>query len=118
MNVFGMLKRIISQNDSFAAEANARMAVMDRQAEEFAKTCEICSGIVYLCPDCKRPIKSHSHENDYLCDCLDPALVEFWASGGSSSRCGNEMRFVNPVREHDGARISGYGLAGPMRVIE
>lgn len=75
---------------------NARMAAMDRAAARFAETCELCLGTaVYLCPKCREPISTHSHENDYLCE----------AHG-----------FVNPIRQHDGARISGDGRCGALRV--
>lgn len=70
---------------------------MDRAALEFGETCEICNGAaVYLCPHCKVPIESHSHENDYICA---------------------THSFVNPIRQVDGARINGDGRTHRIQVI-
>lgn len=30
-------------------------------------TCPICAGERWVCPVCKKPITTHSHENDYIC---------------------------------------------------
>ena len=57
-------------------------------------TCEICAGVVYLCPICREPISEHSHENDFIC---------------------KTHSFVNPIREHDGARINGDGQQTELR---
>lgn len=101
---------------TFVAAANAQMAAMDRAAEKYGRECEICAGVIYLCPDCKRPITMHSHENDYLCDCQDPALDAIYAEGGCSSVARSTSRFVNPIRATDGARIIGHGYPGPIKV--
>ena len=73
------------------AGVNAMNAAMDRRAEENERTCEICLGTaVYLCPTCRTPIATHSHEHDYLCD---------------------THGFVDPIRQHDGVAINGGGWA-------
>lgn len=81
----------------YAASVNASFAAMDRMAERQRTDCEICNGTaVYLCPYCKEPIRDHSHENDFICE---------------------RHSFVSPIRQHDGARISGDGSCGSVRVI-
>lgn len=68
---------------------NARFAAMDRAAVRNASSCEICNRTaVYVCPICAVPVGDHTHEHDYICD---------------------THGFVNPIRQHDGARIDGSG---------
>lgn len=68
---------------------NVRGSAMDRTAARMATHCELCNGVVYLCPVCREPITTHSHENDYFCE---------------------THGFVNPIRQHDNARINGDGV--------
>jgi hypothetical protein len=71
------------------------LAYLEERSEFERKSCEICNGVVYLCPICRVPIEGHSHENDFIC---------------------KTHSFVNPIREHDGARINGDGVCGaPLR---
>ena len=74
-----------------AAHARAEQyRKQQREREEAA--CDICSGrSKYFCPICKEPISTHTHENDFLCA---------------------THSFVNPIRESDGALISGDGCIG------
>lgn len=84
----------LSGESASVASVNARFAVMDRQADRNGTTCEICNGTaVYLCPICREVIETHSHENDYIC---------------------KTHSFVSPVRQKDGARISGDGGCHPV----
>lgn len=77
-------------------DVNARFAMMDLMADRQAEQCEICNGTaVYLCPICREPV-GHSHENDFICE---------------------THSFVNPIRQHDGARISGDGSCHALTVI-
>src|SRR5262245_4938731 len=86
---------------------NERFAQRDRTAQMFAKTCPICNGTdVFLCPDCRYPIKSHSHENDYMCDCWTKEMAE---CAMDSSVAPGALRNVNPIRQRDGAVIAGHG---------
>ena len=72
---------------------NARIAATDRAAEHRRSRCELCNGTaIYLCPICRERITCHSHEGDFLCEVHS---------------------FVNPIRQHGGARINGLGRCGP-----
>lgn len=74
---------------------DAAMAAYDRIANKQRERCEICSRrAVYLCPKCGDKIARHSHENDFIC---------------------RRHGFVNPVRQHDGARIVGDGGCHPLQ---
>lgn len=106
----GLLDMITGRSErEFVAAANAQMAAMDRLAEQAGRECEICAGVIYLCPDCKQPIKSHTHENDFMCDCLvnEPEM---------SSRFSGMLKNVHPIRLRDGAVIIGDGWPGPLKV--
>lgn len=59
--------------------------------------CEMCAGQSrYLCVECREPIRTHTHENDFLCE---------------------THSFVNVIRERDGAILAGDGVCGVSRVI-
>lgn len=93
-----MIKRFLDwlTTDRFTVADNARMAMMDRAAARNRAACDICAGRdVYRCPTCREPV-GHSHENDYICEVHG---------------------FVNPIRDSDGARISGDGQADRPRVL-
>ena len=68
-------------------------AWQQRRAQDIEAACDICSGrAVYTCPYCHDPIKTHSHENDFLCE---------------------RHGFINPIRSSDGAKINGDGFIHP-----
>lgn len=97
--------------DREVERVNAMFAQMDRAAMEFGKTCPICNGTdVFLCPDCLQPIKSHTHENDYMCDCWTKEDAE--CATDSSVALGS-LRDVNPIRQSDGKRVVGDGRPRP-----
>lgn len=59
--------------------------------------CPMCDkSDVFLCPTCLKPITTHTHENDYLCEVHS---------------------FVNPIRQSDGKRVDGLGDPGLIRIL-